>query len=161
MALYAVHLPLDIHPQYGNNASLAQNLRLQDQTGFAPYRGVNIGIKGRLDTPLPRDQIIQILFADWEENTKMLPFGPEEIKTVGILSGGGTRQLEDAIRENLDLYITGDSSHMAYHQSLEAGINVLFAGHYMTELSGVRAIEKKVHREKNLETVFIDVPTGL
>ncbi|MBF9015391.1 MULTISPECIES: Nif3-like dinuclear metal center hexameric protein [unclassified Oceanispirochaeta] len=161
LALYAVHLPLDMHPEYGNNAGLADILGLKDQEGFGEYKGFNIGIKGRLETALKRDELVPALFGGWEHNPRMLPFGPSEINTVAIISGGGTHEVSDAIKEGVDLYITGDSSHQIYHQSLEAGINVLFGGHYLTELTGVQSIQKKVEEELKLETIFIDVPTGL
>ncbi|MDC7232293.1 MAG: Nif3-like dinuclear metal center hexameric protein [Spirochaetales bacterium] len=161
LAVYAVHLPLDRHPEYGNNAGLADILGLQDQEGFGEYKGFNIGVKGRLETPLKRDEVVPALFGDWEQNPRMLPFGPAEIKTVAMISGGGTHEVSDAIREGIDLYITGDSSHQIYHECLEAGINVLFGGHYMTETTGVQSVQKKAEEELGLETVFIDVPTGL
>lgn len=161
LALYAVHLPLDMHPELGNNAGLANILGLKDQEGFGGYKGFNIGIKGRLEKPLKREDLVPTLFGGWEHNPKMLPFGPAEINTVAMISGGGTHEVSDAIKEGVDLYITGDSSHQVYHEALEAGINVLFGGHYMTELTGVQSIQKKVEEELKLETIFIDVPTGL
>jgi putative NIF3 family GTP cyclohydrolase 1 type 2 len=68
--------------------------------------------------------------------------------------------VSQAIDEDLDLYITGDSSHNIYHECREAGINVVFAGHYLTEVFGVRAMAEAVAEETDIETVFIDVPTG-
>lgn len=161
LSLYAVHLPLDMHPEYGNNAGLARVLGLVETEGFSDYKGFKIGIQGRFPEPVARDSIIPSLFGDWEKNARMLPFGKEKIETVGIMSGGGTHDLPDAIEAGLDLYITGDSSHQLYHQALEAGINVAFAGHYLTEVCGVQSIQKKVEEELGLETIFIDVPTGL
>ncbi len=161
LALYAAHLPLDMHPEYGNNAGLASILGLKDVEGFGEYKGFEIGVKGRFETPVSRDDIIPTLFSDWESGPRMLPFGPGKIETVAIISGGGTHEVSDAIAEGMDLYITGDSSHQVYHESLEAGINVLFGGHYMTEITGVQSVMKKCSEELKLETVFIDVPTGL
>ncbi|QEN09232.1 Nif3-like dinuclear metal center hexameric protein [Oceanispirochaeta crateris] len=161
LALYAVHLPLDMHPVYGNNARLADILGLEEREGFSDYKGYKIGIKGRLSSPLKRDEVVRTLFAGWESSPRMLPFGPSEIQTVGVISGGGIHQVSDAISEGLDLYITGDASHNIYHQSLEAGINVLFGGHYMTEICGVQAVQAKVSKELGIEAEFIDVPTGL
>jgi len=161
LALYGVHLPLDMHPEWGNNAGLASVLGLEEQEPFGAYKGLRIGVKGRFSTPMKRDDVITRLFGGWEESIRMLPFGPEMVSSVGIISGGAPFEVAEAIAEGLDLYITGDASHSIYHQSLEAGINVLFGGHYLTETSGVRAVEKKVREELELETVFIDVPTGL
>ena len=73
----------------------------------------------------------------------------------------GTYCWDKAIEENVDLYLTGESSHAIYHTALEAGINVIFGGHYATEVYGVKLLADKVFKELSLETVFIDVPTGL
>ena len=79
---------------------------------------------------------------------------------MAVVSGGGTREVSQAISEGVDLYITGDSSHNIYHEAREAGINVLFAGHYLTEVFGVKAMSDAVAAELGLETAFVDVPTG-
>ncbi len=161
LALYAVHLPLDMHPQLGNNAVIADILGLENKDGFGDYKGTKIGIKGMLPSPVKRDDLVIRLFGGWDPSIRMLPFGPEMVSTVGIISGGAPKEVEEAIALELDLYITGDAAHTVYHQSLEAGINVLFGGHYMTETTGVKAVMEKVRKELGLETVFIDVPTGL
>ena len=77
-----------------------------------------------------------------------------------MVSGGGTREVFQAMDEGLDLYITGDASHNIYHECREAGINVLFAGHYLTETFGVKAMARQVQAHLGLETVFLDIPTG-
>ena len=100
------------------------------------------------------------LFGNWECGVNALPLGKKTIDTVAVISGGGTREVSQAIDSGLDLYITGDSSHNIYHECREAGINVLFAGHYLTEVFGVRAVADKVRKKLGLDTVFIDIPTG-
>lgn len=161
LALYAVHLPLDMHPQLGNNAVLAQILGLENLAEFGDYKGTKIGVKGTFPSPVKREEIVKRLFGGWEQSIQMLPFGADPVCSVGIISGGAPREVQDAIDEGLDLYITGDASHEIYHSCIEAGINVIFGGHYLTETSGVQAIQKKMKNELLLETVFIDVPTGL
>ena len=91
----------------------------------------------------------------------MLPFGPEEIKRVAIVSGGAARELSQAIEQGYDAFITGEIGHEQYHQALEAGITVIAGGHYQTETVGVSLVMEKLAEEKGLETVFIQVPTGL
>ncbi|OQY35614.1 MAG: Nif3-like dinuclear metal center hexameric protein [Spirochaetaceae bacterium 4572_59] len=161
LALYAVHLPLDMHPEWGNNAVLAQILGLENLEAFGNYKGTKIGVKGIFPSPVKRDDIVKKLFGGWEQSIQMLPFGRDAVRSVGIISGGAPREVQDAIDEGLDLYITGDASHEIYHICIEAGINVIFGGHYLTETSGVQAIQKKMNKDLSLETVFIDVPTGL
>mgnify|MGYP001187428396 CR=1 FL=1 len=161
LALYAAHLPLDLHPEFGNNIGIAAALGLSDVEPFGLYHGVAVGFKGVFERPRRLQEIASILFGSTQENYGLLPFGPELVRTVGIISGSGTREAEQAITQGLDLFITGEISHQIYHPCLEAGITVLAAGHYRTEVWGVRQLAEKLARERNVETVFIDVPTGL
>lgn len=161
LALYAVHLPLDIHPTLGNNAAIAAKLGLSDSEAFGVYKGTRIGRKGVLPAAATVEEIMDTLSFDPQACTSVLKFGPERIRSVGIVSGGGTHEISQAVAERLDLYITGDASHTMYHYCLEESINLLCAGHYQTETFGVREIAALLEREAGLETVFIDVPTGL
>ena len=166
LALYAVHLPLDAHPELGNNAGMAAALGLTDQRPFGSYHGVEIGVAGRVpEARYPDgatlDELLTDTFGGRERCSAVLPFGAERIRTVGLVSGGGTRLVSQAIAAGLDLYITGDASHEIYHESLEAGINVVFAGHYATETWGVRNMMAHTATHTDLATTFIDLPTGL
>jgi dinuclear metal center YbgI/SA1388 family protein len=161
LALYAVHLPLDAHPELGNNAGIVRSLNLETVEPFGEYHGVKIGYKGRLSKPLSLEQIETRLCGSRDAGLGRLPFGPNEIRTVGIVSGGDPYAVHQAIAESLDLFITGDSSHTIYHEALEAGINVLFGGHYRTEIWGIVQVSKYLQEEKRLDTVVIDIPTGL
>ncbi len=160
MALYACHLPLDRHGELGNNASMARALGLEDVRPFGEYKGRAIGCRGVLPRAETLETLVSRLFGFWDERIDALRFGVRDIRTVGMISGGGTREVSQAIADGLDLYITGDSSHNVYHECLEAGINVLFAGHYLTEVFGVRAVAEEASAALGLETVFIDIPTG-
>ena len=153
LALYAAHLPLDRHAEVGNNARIMDLLGIAEPEPFGAFKGKDIGYKGRLPEAADIQSLVVKLFGSWEERINVLQFGPREIRNVAVLSGGG-------ISEGMDLYITGDSSHNIYHEAREAGINVLFAGHYLTEVFGVKAMADAVAAELGLETLFIDVPTG-
>ncbi len=161
LALYAVHLPLDIHPEYGNNAGIARSLGLESVEAFGEYHGIKIGLKGSLPDYKSLNEIVPLISDDNTKPIGILPFGVEKVKTIGVVSGGASEMVKQAIGEGLDLYITGDASHTVYHEALEGGINVVFAGHYATETWGVRLFKAKVEAELELETVFIDIPTGL
>ena len=160
LALYAAHLPLDSHPEFGNNICLARELGLNDVTPFGNYRGNKIGWKGSLAQSLSMEEIIIKLFGDQRATLGQLPFGKAQIKTVGIVSGGATDEVLQAIDEGLDLFITGDASHEIYHRCLEAQINVIFGGHYQTEIWGVAQLAKHLANETNIVTRFFDLPTG-
>lgn len=161
LALYAAHLPLDAHAEVGNNAGMAQALALKDLVPFGSYRGVKIGFKGKLAAPRSLESICEVLFHGRENALQILPFGKKLVQTVGIVSGGASQEVSDAIAEGLDLYITGDADHVVYHQALEAGINVIFGGHYATETWGVRLLAQKLKADIGLPTYFLDLPTGL
>ncbi|MFH2114609.1 MAG: Nif3-like dinuclear metal center hexameric protein, partial [Spirochaetota bacterium] len=91
----------------------------------------------------------------------VLPFGPERVTKVAVVSGGAPFELLQAVSEGLDLYMTGEPSHSIYHEAAESHINFIAAGHYATEVHGVKAVAERVSRELGLETVFIEQPTGL
>ena len=161
LALYACHLPLDAHPEYGNNAVLARMLRLSDVQPFGAYHGVTLGFKGRLDPPIPLEEAVRRVLPQGDRPRSILPFGPEAIRSAAVVSGGAPFEALQAAREGVDLYVTGEPSHSIYHSVQEEKIHVISAGHYATEVWGVRAVAEKLSRETGMETVFIDVPTGL
>ncbi|MFW5684624.1 MAG: Nif3-like dinuclear metal center hexameric protein, partial [Spirochaetota bacterium] len=140
IALYAVHLPLDAHEQLGNNARMAQRLRLSEVRPFGAYKGTTIGVAGSLPEPMTNEEVARALFGTTEDLLGVLPFGPERNQSVGIISGGAPRDVVQAIDEGLDLFVTGDALHTVYHNCLEAGINSMFGGHYRTETWGVQAV---------------------
>ena len=161
LALYAAHLPLDMHPGFGNNAGICASLGITEPEPFGEYHGFKIGFKGRLPEPSGINGIIDKLGLSADRALSVLPFGPDEIQTVAVISGGGTNDVYEAIAEEADLYITGDAAHQIYHPCLENGINLICGGHYHTETWGVRLLAGKTATDLGIETVFIDVPTGL
>ena len=161
LALYAAHLPLDQHPEVGNNGGIARRLDLLDIQPFGGYRGTKIGYKGTLAAALRLDEVVFRLTGTQGEQMRTLPFGPERISRVGIVCGGAAWEVTEAVAEGLDLFITGEPLHAIYHHCLESRIHVIFAGHYQSETFGVRSLSERLARETRLETVYIDVPTGL
>lgn len=159
LALYAAHLPLDLHPVYGNNAQIAASLRLQSSVPFGEYHGIKIGFKGELEEPQTLDQLKCTICGP--KGGQKFPFGPVKNSTVGIISGSAPREVEQAISQGIDCFITGESSHEIYHLCLEGKINVLFGGHYNTETTGIKAVCSKTQEDTGISTIFIDVPTGL
>lgn len=160
IGLIAYHLPLDRHPEYGNNALILQELGVRELAPFGFYKGKNIGFSGELVMPVNIDGIVSHL--RWDRDiVRSLNFGPELVQKVAIVSGGGGSHFSEAIEAGIDLYITGDAQHVVYHPAREHSISVLFGGHYQTETYGVRALENLLKEQFSLETVFLDIPTGL
>jgi len=163
IALYAAHIPLDANKDVGNNYGLASKLGLCDLEEFGFWRGMVIGVKGRFSQAQTLPQVIEKLFpqSDGTKPLGVLPFGREKIETVGIISGGASDDVGEAIEQNLDLYITGEISHQVYHKCKENKINYIAGGHYNTETIGVTLLAKKISDETGIQTAFIDVPTDL
>jgi dinuclear metal center YbgI/SA1388 family protein len=160
ISLYAAHLPLDKHPLSGNNIEFLKLFNIRNAAEFGNYHGILIGFAGEFEN----EKNLNEFAAEIEEklNTKctILPFGKEKVKKIGVVSGGASDIIKDAV-EKVDVFVTGESSHTVYHTAKEAKVNVIFAGHYATETLGVRALAKVLNKEFGVETVFVDVPTGL
>lgn len=161
LALYACHIPLDANNPYGNNYGLANRIGLKNLEPFGTWRGMKIGVKGELKKPCTIEELEKMFLLPGQKPMFTLPFGKKEIKTVGIISGGASSDVHEAIKEGLDAYISGEVAHEVYHYVKESGINMIAGGHYQTEIVGVNLVREKLEKEKKIETVFIDVPTGL
>ncbi|MBR1638543.1 MAG: Nif3-like dinuclear metal center hexameric protein [Treponema sp.] len=161
LALLAYHIPLDANNPYGNNFGLAAKLGLREIEGFGSWRGMPIGAKGKLPQALTAEELAGALAGVTRCECRAFSFGRGDIRTVGIISGGASEDVDQAAAEGLDAYITGEFAHEQYHFAEEAGINVISGGHYGTEKMGVSLLKEKVEKELGLETVFFDLPTGL
>lgn len=160
IALYAVHLPLDMHPELGNNARIEKVLGWPVKEDFGDYHGLIIGKMVEFKTPVSLDDIADRLRDRLKIEPDVWAFGPEKITKLGYISGGAISMLPEAIEAGLDAFITGETRHEAFWSAREAGINVIFGGHYATETLGVQALAEKIKKVHKLETVFIDLPTG-
>lgn len=161
IGLYAVHLPLDRHPVLGNNSRLVKILGMEQGEQFGVYKGVVIGQLGIFERGLKREDLLYRIEEELSTTCKLLPFGPERVKKVGVVSGGGTELLPDAVNDGCDSFLTGEYEHNIYHLAKESGLNIFMAGHYATETVGLRALQSDLEKRYKIETVFIDLPTGL
>ena len=164
LALVAYHIPLDANNPYGNNYGLAAGLGLKNLQPFGFWHGMCIGVKGEFNasvSPQALQSALEKITGLKDTKSRLFAFGKEQIKTVGIISGGAGDDVDQAVGEGLDCYITGEFEHETYHFAEENAINVIAGGHYATETIGVSLLKKKVEDELKLETVFIDLPTSL
>lgn len=161
IALCAYHIPLDANNPYGNNYGIAKKLNLQNTKTFGVWRGMVLGVSGYLENELTVEQIAEKISRFGNSPKILLNFGSKLCKSVGIISGGASEDVEYAVQEGLDCYITGEFAHEQFHFAKEMGINVIGAGHYETEIFGVCQIMEKVKKELGLECHFIDIPTDL
>lgn len=160
-ALYAAHLPLDMHPEFGNNAQVEHVLGWPLTADFGSYHGNILGKEIRFTEAKTLADIAEHIRDNLRCEVTVWDFGPDKIQIAGYVSGGGISMLEQAIEKGYDLFITGEPKHSSYWTAKEAGINVIFAGHYATETLGIRAVGQHVKEKFGLEVVDIDLPTGL
>ncbi len=160
ISLYAAHLPLDAHPGVGNNAVLARLLKLETLVPFGRWGDRTIGWRGHLDAPTDRAALAGRLEALLGSRPDVLAFGPDEIRSVAIVSGAAADLVAEAAGSGVDAFVTGETSHVAWHHARELRVNVFFAGHYATETLGVRALGDHLSKEFGLDVVFLDAPTG-
>ena len=159
--LYVAHLPLDAHPEVGNNVGLLKLLGLEPKGPFGEYKGLSIGFWGEFEEPQPIEKVAQIIAEKLDTTVRTYEFGRREIKTVGAISGAGAFALEEAHRKGIDLLVTGEFGHADYLTAIDLPQSVLVAGHYKTETLGVKALMEVVRERFGLDVFFIDEPTGL
>lgn len=161
ISLYAAHLPLDFHEQVGNNVTLARWLKLDEVEPFGDYRGLPTGTAGRLPRPCSLEQFTaQVEQSLGEPVLRAWSFGPKTVQKVGIVSGGAGSLVSQAADAGVDVYLTGEVSHAAYHEARELGMNVVFGGHYATETAGLKSLAEHLSNRFGLETIFLDLSTG-
>jgi dinuclear metal center YbgI/SA1388 family protein len=160
--LYATHVPLDIHPEVGNNIELARLLGLKELHPFNEYHGSAIGIGGVLDPPTPLDSLVERLAqATSEQPVRVLPHGPGKASQVGCISGDAARFIDQTANAGFDTFVTGETSHAFFHYAAEWKLNVVYGGHYAIETLGVKALALHLEDKFELETTFLDIPTGM
>jgi dinuclear metal center YbgI/SA1388 family protein len=159
MALYGAHIPLDVHPEVGNNAVLARELGLTETSWFDDFKGVPIGVMGSLAAP--REQLVSRLDHLLGCKARLIPGGPDVTRTVGVITGAAGNRIRAAKAAGCDTFVTGEGGHHTYFDAMEFGVNLIYAGHYATEQVGVKALAERVSREFGIPWEFFDNPTGL
>ena len=161
ISLYAVHLPLDAHPEHGHNAQLANFLGLENREMFSKYSGAEIGVYGELEEELSVEETAVLLSGKLKGNYSIYGDNERKIKKVGIISGGGGSGITDAAKLDLDCFITGEIKHDHYHTIKELDIPVIALGHYCSEKPGIFAVMELIRDRFNIDCEFYDIPTGL
>jgi dinuclear metal center YbgI/SA1388 family protein len=159
VAVYSAHLPLDVHPEVGNNVVLARAVGIEIEGAVGEYKGMPVGVRGRLD--LRREALCARLDELLGGRVRMVPGGPERIRTVGLATGAAGDLMGSARELGLDAYITGEGDHHHVFDAEEGGINLFLGGHYATETWGVRALAERLEQRFGLPWTFLDHPSGL
>jgi dinuclear metal center YbgI/SA1388 family protein len=162
MSLAAYHLPLDAHPEVGNNALIANALGGETLRPFALHEGESIGYI----VSFPREGVeAGALFARITELTGRIPLvfdaGPKQVQSLAIVSGAGVDYLADAVAAGADAFLTGEPAERVMTQAREHGVHFIAAGHYATETFGVKRIGEHLSGRYGIEHIFIDVPNPI
>lgn len=160
LAVYGAHLPLDLHPELGNNAGIAQALGLSDCTPEVDYHGTLIGVAGTFNGTVAelREKYAAITGSSI---TGFVQDAAAPAGRVAVCSGGAGDVIYQMHEKGYRTYLTGEENHWVVNAAQDMGVNILFAGHYATETFGVKALGKLIETQFGLPTVFIDNPTGM
>lgn len=159
LAIYSSHLPLDIHPEWGNNIQLARAIELQNPIPFLDHKGNGMGLRG--DWQGSREELLESLSLFLGATAHISPGGPEVISKIGIITGGAGSEIARVAATGVDTFITGEGPHWSFPLAQELGINLIYAGHYATETSGVCALAQALTCHFNIPWTFSDHPSGL
>lgn len=162
IALYAAHIPLDVHPVIGNNVVLANRLGMAVGGWFGNYRGIPIGVWGDAPADLWRRDALPVRLREiLGGDVRLIPGGPEQVRRVGIVTGGAGTMVAEAREAGLDTFVTGEGPHHTYFDAMEWGVNLIYAGHYATEQLGVQALAAHLSTQFQIPWEFHHHPTGL
>lgn len=159
--LFGYHLPLDVHPELGNNAQLAQHLGVKNLQGLED-RPNSIPVYGELETPISAQELAQriekVLGRKPVVCDEFIAEYPQKlIKTVALCTGGGQGYIDLAASKGIDAFISGEISEQTTHSAREQGIYFFAAGHHATERDGVKALGEWLAQEYGLDVEFVDI----
>jgi dinuclear metal center YbgI/SA1388 family protein len=158
ITLLGYHLPLDAHPEVGNNVLLAKELGIEELKPFGYHGSKPIGWYGHLATEVPRSTVLERIEGALGGTVLHFDSGRENIRRVGVISGGAAKDLHEAIDLGLDLFLTGEAEEPTYEICREANINFVAGGHYRTERLGIQALGEKVRDNFGVPVTFFETP---
>lgn len=161
VALLSVHLPLDAHPEVGNGALLSRAIGLEPTEPFGAFQGVSIGWAAHLSSPWTPDELEDRVSAAVGGRVQRMGHGPAEVRSVAVVTGSGASFLEEAAARGIDALVTGEAAHHNYADACELGVHLLLGGHYATETFGVRALADRIAERFQIDSLFLDDPSGL
>jgi dinuclear metal center YbgI/SA1388 family protein len=155
--LYAYHLPLDVHPEFGNNTQLAKLLAITDRRPLEPWDKRSVGRVGKFEQAISPDVLCKRINSVLNRQPLHIDGGKDEIKTIAWCTGGGQDYITIAAEQGIDAFISGEISERTTHIAREMGIHYYAAGHHATERYGVQALGQWLNDELELDVTFIDI----
>ena len=153
LAVYSCHLPLDSHPEIGNNASIAKALNLKQLDWFLPYQGTNIGLI--TEAPESREALVLKLKTLFPKGFTSIEYGSTTPKKIAICSGSGNSAVGELLKAGVDTLITGELRQNHFNIAQEQRLNLYACGHYATEVFGAQALAEEISKQFNLPYEFI------
>ena len=157
ISLCAYHLPLDAHPELGNNAQLAKVLSLSTQTIQSTSEGHPIIYMGSLERAMDFDNFTAHIESKLNRKPLSVKGDNKLIKTLAWCTGAAQGLIEHAIDAGVDAYITGEISEQTVHMARESGLHLFSAGHHATERYGVQALGSYLENQCDIVHNFIDI----
>ena len=159
LSLVAYHLPLDAHPEVGNNALACAALGLEPAERLGEHRGRPIGFVGRSEAGVDVAELRERCRAAFGGREPLIQGdGPDVVRSLGVVTGAAHGYLADAIDRGLDGFLTGEPAEHALADASECGLHFVAAGHYATETFGVRALGDLLAERLGVEHTFVDLP---
>jgi dinuclear metal center YbgI/SA1388 family protein len=161
ISLAAYHLPLDAHPEVGNNAVICAGLGLERAERLAEHKGRAIGFVGRSAEGIPFAELRERCASLFGQEPFVWDAGPETVRSVGVVSGGAPGDFHQAIARGVDAFITGETAEHVMAEARENGVHFIAGGHYATETFGIRRLGELVAERFRVEHDFVDVPNPI
>lgn len=152
--LFAYHLPLDAHPELGNNAQLAAQIGWTAEGRFGDQ---DIGFIGRPDRDRPASELLTQIEAALSRKALLVGDEQRKVKRIAWCSGGAQGHFEEAIAAGADLYVSGEISEQTTHLARESGVPYIAAGHHATERYGIQAMGVHLAKRFGLAYDFVDI----
>ena len=157
MSLLAYHLPLDAHPEFGNNAQLARVLGFPIDGWFGDGRGPALACHGTLSAAVPAAECLERIARQLGRVPQFVSGGAHPIRRIGWCTGAAQSYIEAAAALGLDAFISGEISEPTVHVARECGVHYFAAGHHATERYGVRALGEHLAQRFGVEHTFLDL----
>ena len=149
--LVGYHLPMDVNESIGHNVLACKKLELNN------IRKCDLGYMGDLSKSVPLNVLKADIEKIYERNVQAFPFGKDDVKTVAVISGGGSRHYVEPFKMGADLFITGDMSEDMVRKYEEMKLNVINAGHYHTERLGIIELREILSAKYDISCDYIEV----
>ncbi len=155
--LFAYHLPLDVHAEFGNNAQLAKRLGIKVQRSLEPWNKQCVAMKGKLISAVSAIEFSHQIEKALDRQVFFNEAGDHQIETIAWCTGGGQHYIDVAAEQGIDAFLSGEASEQTIHVSREMGIHFYAAGHHATERYGAKALGEHLAEKFDIGVEFIDI----